>query len=53
MLTSVLRAHVKQSKKSNFALENIICQLLEVECTTFNTYISIMSSLTCVFEGTS
>ena len=28
MLTCALRAHVKQPKKSKFALENITCQLL-------------------------
>jgi len=28
MLTCVLNVHVKQSKKINFALKNIICQLL-------------------------
>jgi len=28
MLTDVLRAHVKQPKKNNFALENMIYQLL-------------------------
>lgn len=48
LLTCILRTHVQESKRRNFALKNQNLNFQKIECMGFRINSSILSSLTCI-----